>query len=164
MNQVLSVTAQQQLEQAIGNALKKLGATQELTLCHYIPGESGGYIHHFTMRKMKRESPKMLLDLINQYILEPKSPKTVPPKARAARGSRKRKDSVQLNRNAVEKLLYLARNAGDREAIALLLPERSLGACKRELTRSIRENRVDHTLWTSYSEMIHALENAKTDA
>lgn len=147
------------LKKNIDAALKKLGENKELALCHYIPAlEGSGYIHHFTLRKLMREEPARLSQMIKEHILTPQSPRTVPPKARAPRGSRKRKDALSLNHNAVERLLYLARNAGDSEAIALLQPQRSLANCKRELIQAIRRNRIDQSLWNCYVETIRAIE------
>lgn len=154
------------LKTTITDALKKLGEDKELSLCHYIPAlEGSGYIHHFTLRKLKREEPSRLTAMINEHIITPQNPRTVPPKARAPRGSRKRKDALSLNHNAVERLLYLARNAGDNEAIALLQPQRSLANCKRELVQAIRRNRIDQSLWNCYVETIRAIEgmNAAID-
>ena len=88
-----------QLDQLIHAAMKKVGAKKENDICHYLPGATGGYIHHFTMRKMKGEDPKQLAEMINKYIIHPNNPQQVPPKSRAARGSRKRRDSfASLNK------------------------------------------------------------------
>lgn len=147
------------LNKLIEQALQKLGETKELILCHYIPApEGGGYMHHFTFRKLKREDPKALMTMIQERVMKPQAPRTVPPKPRAPRGSKKKKDALSLTHNAVERLLYLARNAGDSEAIALLQPQRSLASCKRDLIQAIRRNRVDQSLWNCYVETIKAIE------
>jgi hypothetical protein len=156
-------TQESSLTQTLQKAFSKLGTTKESTLCHYIPSDTGGYIHHFTFRKMKNENTKELADLIENYILKPITPVTVTPKQRAARGSRKRKDLIQLNRQAIERLLFLARTAGDKEAISLLMPRKSLATCKRELINSIRQDRVDVELWSAYTETNRAHEFAMTD-
>lgn len=62
------------LEQLINTAMKKVGARKENDLCHYLPGEKGGYIHHFSMRKMKNEAPEELATMISKYIVNPNSP------------------------------------------------------------------------------------------
>ena len=45
-----------EVEDVIGRALKKVGAKKENDLCRYIPMATGGYMHHFTLKKMKRSS------------------------------------------------------------------------------------------------------------
>ena len=53
-----------QLESLINAAVKKVGGQKENDICHYIPVSTGGYIHHFTLRKMKSEDPKRLACLL----------------------------------------------------------------------------------------------------
>jgi hypothetical protein len=57
----------EKLEMLIAQAVDKIGGTKENDICHYIPSDEpdGGYIHHFTMRKMKYESPEELINKIN---------------------------------------------------------------------------------------------------
>lgn len=140
----------QEIENYLSKAIKKLGVKDENMICHYLPGPKGGYIHHFTMRKMRQQSPHALVELLKRHILDQTHPRPITPKARAPRGSRKRKDVIQLNPTAIERLLNLARVAGDREAVAMLTPKRSIAACRRELITSIRSGRVDHDLWNAY--------------
>ena len=63
-----------QLESLINQAIKKLGCKKENNLCHYLPAPAGGYIHHFTLRKMKTECPQQLFDIINKYIVQCANP------------------------------------------------------------------------------------------
>ena len=55
-----------ELEDVIAKAVKKVRGTKENDLCKYIPMNSGGYMHHFTLRKMKYKSPKELNSLIEK--------------------------------------------------------------------------------------------------
>ena len=57
-----------QLESLIQAAVKKINGKKENDICRFIPISTGGYIHHFTMRKMKTEDPKQLAEWITQHI------------------------------------------------------------------------------------------------
>ncbi len=142
------------LEQVIAQAIKRVSARKENDLCRYLPVSTGGYMHHFTMRKMKGENPRQLIQLITKYIIDADKPSTVPPKQRAARGSRKRRDQVSFSKQDLERMLNMARTAGDKEMIRKLTPRKDLRATKRELISSIRHGRVEPELWNSYVETI----------
>jgi len=141
-----------ELEGVIENAVKKVGGTKENDLCKYIPASSGGYMHHFTLRKMKNKKPQELSDLIGKFIISPPKPQVVKPKQRAARGSRKRRDQITFTKNQLERLLNIARLAGDKEMISVLSPKKSLITIKRELIQAVRQGSVDQELWNSYAE------------
>jgi len=145
-----------ELEGVITKAIKKVKGRKENDLCKYIPMSSGGYMHHFTLRKMKYKSPKELGSLIEKFILNPDRPLVVPPKPRAARGSRKKRDNMNFTKLQLERLLNMARLSGDKEMISILSPKKSLAHCKRELIQSIRHGIVDHELWNGYVEAVNA--------
>jgi hypothetical protein len=145
------------LESLIDTAVKKIGGKKENDICRYLPVDTGGYIHHFTMRKMKHEDPKALTDMIKKFIINSNRPQTVPPKSRAARGSRKRRDQYLFTKEDIERMLHMARLAGDKEMIRKLTPRKDLRQLKRELIASIRHNKVEHELWNSYTESVTAL-------
>ena len=147
----------EELEQIISKAIKKIGGTKENDLCKYIPMEQG-YMHHFTLKKMKHKEPSELCSLIERFIMRADKLKVVPPKQRAARGSRKRRDQMTFSRTQLERMLNMARLAGDKEMIALLSPKESLASVKRKLIQSVRQNAIDHELWNSYVEIITAQE------
>lgn len=141
------------LQELIDRAVHKIKGSKENDICRYIPASVGGYIHHFTMRKMKTENPQELAETIQRYILSPHHPEKVQPKPRAARGSRKRRDQFCLSRNDLERLLQMARATGDKEMVRKLTPPRKdLRSIKKELLASIRRNRVDQDLWNSFVE------------
>lgn len=144
------------LETLIDSAIKKIGGKKENDLCRYIPISSGGYIHHFTMRKMKHENPKLLSDMIKKHIMHSDKPHTVPPKQRAARGSRKRRDQLLFSKEDIDKLLQMARLTGDKEMVRKLTPRKEFRQVKRELIASIRHNRIENELWNIYVEAITA--------
>lgn len=143
-----------ELESLIDSAVKKIGGNKENDICRYLPIGSGGYIHHFTMRKMKHEDPKHLADMIKKHIISQDRPQTVPPKQRAARGSRKRRDQFLFTKDDIDRMLNMARLAGDKEMIRKLTPRKDLRQIKRELIASVRHNQVDHELWNCYVEAV----------
>lgn len=145
-----------EVEEIIAKAIKKVGGRKENDLCKFIPASSGGYMHHFTLRKLKHRKPEELSTLIEKFIISPSKPMVIPPKQRAARGSRKRRDQVTFTKFQLERLLNIARLAGDKEMISILSPKKSLATCKRELIQSIRQNIVDQELWTAYCEGVQA--------
>lgn len=148
------------LEDVIAKAIKKVGASKENELCKYIPMPIGdGYMHHFTLKKMKYKKPCELASLIEQFIIKIDKPAVIAPKQRAPRGSRKRKDQITFSRLQLERMLNIARLAGDKEIISILSPKKSLATYKRELIQSIRQNKIEHELWNGYLESIAALNN-----
>jgi hypothetical protein len=148
------------LDQLIAQAVKKIGAKKENDICRYLPVATGGYIHHFTMRKMKTEAPEQLQQLINKYIINSEKPHNVPPKPRAARGSRKRRDQLLFSKVDIERMLSMARQAGDKEMVRKLTPRKDLRSIKRELLASVRQGRVDQDLWHCYVEATNAHQQA----
>jgi len=145
-----------ELEDIISKAIKKVGGTKENDLCKYLPMDSGGYMHHFTLRKMKHREPQQLGTLIEKFIMKADRPSSVAPKRRAPRGSRKRRDNLSFSRMQLERMLQIARLAGDKEVISMLSPKKSLPLVKRELISSIRHGRVEQELWNSYVDCMNA--------
>lgn len=145
-----------EIEEVINRAIKKVAGKKENDLCRYLPMSSGGYMHHFTLRKMKSKQPSELGSLIEKFIINSDKPSSVAPKQRAARGSRKRRDQYTFTRTQLERMLNIARLAGDKEMISVLSPKKSLATCKRELIVSIRHGKVEQELWNAYVEAINA--------
>jgi hypothetical protein len=144
------------IEDVISKAIRKIGAKKENELCKYLPMKTGGYMHHFTLRKMKAKQPQDLSQMIERFVLNADKLVIVAPKQRAARGSRKRRDHMNFTRNQLERMLNIARLAGDKEIISILSPRKSLATCKRELIQSVRHNKVDQDLWNGYVEAVNA--------
>lgn len=149
-----------ELEDIISKAIKKVGGNKENDLCKYLPMESGGYMHHFTLRKMKHREPSQLGTLIEKFIMKTDRPSSVAPKRRAPRGSRKRRDNLSFSRLQLDRMLQIARLAGDKEVISMLSPKKSLPLVKRELISSIRHGRVEQELWNSYVDCMNAENNS----
>ncbi len=142
------------LEGAILEAVKKVGVKKENDLCRFLPGPSGGYIHHFTLRKMKTESPAELMEMIKKSILNVNKPKKLPHKPRAPRGSRKRLELLNFSRTDMDRLMQMVRKSGDKDMIRKLMPKRDLKSVKRELISSIRHGRIEPELWNAYAEQV----------
>lgn len=143
------------LEEMLSKAIKKVGVRKENDLCKYIPMTSGGYMHHFTLRKMKKKNPSELSSMIKQFIINVSRPMAVAPKPRAARGSRKRRDQLTFTKWQLERMLNIARLAGDKEIISILSPKKSLASFKRELIQAVRQNKVEQELWNGYVESVN---------
>ena len=146
----------QELEDTIRQAVQKIKGKKENDICRYLPIPTGGYMHHFTMRKMKTEEPKVLSSLINKYINSVDKPISVMPKQRAARGSRKRREGISFSRFELEKLLNMAKSLGDQDMVSKLSPKKSLAAYKRDLIAAVKNNEVDEKLWRNYVEGVAA--------
>jgi hypothetical protein len=144
-----------EIETIIAKAIKKINGRKENDLCRYIPVSTGGYMHHFTLRKLKNRNPAELGTLIEKFIIQSDRPSTVIPKQRAARGSRKRRDQLTFTRNQLERMLNIARLAGDKEMVSVLAPKKSLATCKRDLIASIRHGKIESELWNAYVESVN---------
>jgi hypothetical protein len=151
-HQSSTVKSHHDLDAVIEKALEKIGGRKENDLCKFLPSDSGGYVHHFTLRKMKIQQPHELSELIKKYIVHTDTPGKVNPKQRAARGSRKKRDVLTLTRGDVERLLDISRQVGDKEMVAKLSPKRSLSTLRRDLMKSIRAGQVNFDLWNAYVE------------
>lgn len=143
-----------EVEDVIAQAIKKVNGKKANDLCKYIPAPTGGYMHHFTLKKMKSKQPAELGTLIEKFIINAENLSSVTPKQRAARGSRKKRDQFTFSRLQFEKIIQHARTTGNKEIISILSPKKSLATCKRELISSIRQGRVETELWNSYAEAV----------
>lgn len=145
----------EELKALLSNALKKIGSKEENRLCRYLPGDKGGYMHHFTLKKLKKESPNELVSMLNEYVLENNNPKELPPKPRASRGTRRRRDHISFTKSELDRMLTHAKAAGDKDIIRKLIPMKDLRTIKKDLIASIRHNSVEEDLWQSYVELVH---------
>lgn len=152
-----------EVEEIISKAIKKVGGRKENDLCKYLPMDSGGYMHHFTLRKMKHKQPLELSTLIEKFIIRSDRPSVVSPKQRAPRGSRKRPHQISLSRGLLDRVLQMARMTGDKEIVSMLSPKKSLAAVKRELIATIRHERVEQELWNSYVDCVNSQHSSMKD-
>jgi hypothetical protein len=120
-------------------------------------------MHHFTLRKMKIKQPQDLAAIIEKFIINADRSAVIAPKQRAPRGSRKRRDHMNFTRMQLERMLSIARLAGDKEIITILSPKKSLATCKRELIQAVRHNRTEPELWSNYIESVQAYQMVLND-
>ena len=146
-----------EIEDVISRALKKIDASHEKQLIRFLPMPGGGYMHHFTLKKMKGKQPSELKAMIEKFVIDTDKPRAVAPKQRAPRGSRKKLGKLDFTRDQLERMLELAKKAGDKEMISILTPKRPLALCKRELISSIRKNSVERSLWDAYVNAVNGL-------
>lgn len=158
-----NVKTSKDIEDLIQRAIKKIGGRKENELCKYLPVKSGGYMHHFTFKKMKIKQPQELASFVEKFVVNVDKPVIVAPKQRAARGSRKRREHMNFTRIQLERMLNIARLAGDKEIITILSPRKSLATCKRDLIQSVRNNKVEPELWNSYAESVQ-VQNLSNEA
>ncbi len=104
-------------------------------------------MHHFTYRKLKSQEPEKFIQLLNKHIVDATKLQSIPPKQRAARGSRKRPNQLNFTKNDIDRILQMARAQGEKDLIRKL-SRKDLKALKRELIQNIKNNRVDQELWT----------------
>lgn len=136
-------TTSQEIETMISEAIKKINGKNENALCRYLPMKEG-YMHHFTLRKMKHHDPEQLAKMIKSFIIDANELSLVPPKQRAARGSRKKhKDQIVLTKADIDRILQMARSLGDKDVVRKLTPKKDFRAIKRDLISAIRQNRVE---------------------
>lgn len=145
-------------EELIKKALQKVSGNKEKDICKYLPAETEGYMHHFTLRKIKKTNPTELHALIQEFILAPPSPRAIDPKPRARRNK-----SLSLNQSDLKLILKLAQKTGDKHLLSKLGAKLSLPRIKRELIKSIKEDRIEEELWYSYVQAVEssASENAE---
>jgi len=141
------------IEEILARAIKKIGGKKDVDVCRYIPAPSGdGYLHHFTLRKMKSKNPDELESLLKKFIFDSQSPKSVPPRPRAARGSRKNRDHISFTRYQLDRILQVVKNhCDDPEVLNILLPKPSPATVKKDFLRSIRNEEVIPELWEQYT-------------
>ncbi|WP_194844220.1 hypothetical protein [Candidatus Clavichlamydia salmonicola] len=159
-----TLKTKENLESLINKAIQKVKGDKENDLCRYLPGPSGGYIHHFTLKKLKHASPEQLNSMLKKFILETDSPKTLAPKPRAPRGSKKRRDFISFTKGDIERVIELARMVGDKDLVARFSPKKPLPSLKRELIRSIRNNQINNELWNTYTEAVNTVSSVSIES
>lgn len=149
---------QQNLNDAIEKSLKKIEANQEKEICRFIPGPRGGYIHHFTFKKLKEKDPLKCLSMLEEFILGPLKPRELDPTPRAPRGLNRNNNQIKLPNEMVSRIIQIARETGDDSLLSKLLAARPLNQIKRDLIRAIRANKANQELWEAYKEAVVTVE------
>ncbi|MEZ5315382.1 MAG: hypothetical protein R3E91_04140 [Chlamydiales bacterium] len=147
---------QQNLKITIEKALNKIQGKREKEICRYLPGPRGGYIHHFTFKKMKEKEPAKCISLLEEFILHPHQPFELAPTPRAPRGLNRANNQIKLPNEMINRIIQIARENGDDSLLAKILAARPLNQVKRELIRAVRDNIADQELWEAYKEAVQA--------
>lgn len=152
MSQGVHVDPVAQLDAVIEQAKKKIQGSKESDICRYLPSQDEeGYMHHFSLQKMKKNEPNQLIMLIKKHILEG-SPKTIPSKQRAPRGSRKGTSTPTFTKEELARLAKYAEAASDAELSSKILGQKvSFTKCKQDLMASIRANTLQPSCWEAYA-------------
>jgi len=151
---VIAEIAISETEDLIIKALKKIRGLKEKDICKYLPSETEGYMHHFTMRKIKKNKPEELRALIQEFILLPPSPRLIDPKPRTRRNK-----MLSLNQVELKLILNLAKKSGEDYLLSKLGAKLSLPTVKKELINSIKENRVEQELWCAFVQALETQPN-----
>ena len=149
------------LNEVISQALKKLNTSEEKDLCRYLPGEKGGYIHHFSYKKMKHCLPEKLIALLQQYVTNPSNPQPLEPRKRE-RKKRGALSGLNLSEMQLKRLVLLAESSGDEDLAELLKPKLSLSDCQKALIDMVRNQTVDVSLWKDYVQAINYQQQAES--
>lgn len=147
-----------QTEGLIQQALTKIGSTKEKDICKFLPAEKEGYMHHFTLKKIKKTNPQELFSLIQEFILNPPEPRAIDPKPRARRNK-----SLSLNQSDLKLILKLAQKTGDKQLLTKLGAKLSLPRIKKELIKSIKDNHIEEELWYSYIQAVQPSTSGMTE-
>lgn len=143
-----------EMDKLITQALEKVKGSKEKEICKYLPAATGGYMHHFTMKKLKQANPEELRSLLQTFILNAATPREVEAKPRVRRNK-----NLLLNQSDLKLILKLARESGDRQLLTKLGAKLSLPQLKNELIQSIKKNLVEEELWGSYVQAIQTSYN-----
>ena len=144
------------LERMVAEAMTKAGIEKEIELREYFPGaDNVSHMHHFTFEKVKKDVD-LFIELLERYILSKDSPKKLPPKKRATKGSKI--NVPQITAEEAKRVFKLGK--GNKELMDLLrklIPVGvSLDKYARDLIASIKRHEVDWDAWKKYVEAVEA--------
>jgi hypothetical protein len=115
-----NMTENSALENLIQKAIVKINGENEKSLCHFIPVKSGGYMHHFTLKKMKQKSPEILYDLIQTHIIQTASPKEIEAKPPNQIPTYRKNRLFIITEIEMDRIVTLARQTQDIELLEIL--------------------------------------------
>lgn len=109
-----------QLEDLIQKALSKIKGKNERDLCRFLPCFRG-YMHQFTFRKMMKEDPQQLCDLIKRYIMETEKPQEIQlkPIEQPCETNKKMKQ-FNISEKEMNRIHHIAKQAQDLDLIEKL--------------------------------------------
>ncbi len=142
------------LEKSIKKALARTNSKNELDLRKYIPSQAddkSGYLHHFSLNKMKKTNPEQLNKLIEEFILTPPSPKPI------AGGKRNQKSRFPRSESSMLiKLINIALKSGDQDAVRYLIEKCSIKEIRHAFIRTLMERKIDEQLWEAYKASVRS--------
>lgn len=116
------------LENLIQEAISKVNGKNETNICRFIPSRlsSGGYMHHFTLKKMKREHPEELYDLIQAYIIQIDQPQEISAKPPERPCTYIKKQLFTVTEAEMDRIIDLATRAQDLELLEIMRMKEAL--------------------------------------
>ena len=117
---MVSMTENSALENLIQKAITKINGENEKSLCRFIPMQSGGYMHHFTLKKMKQKNPEILSDLIQTHIIQIASPKEIEAKPQNQLPPYRKNRLFTITEIEMDRIVSLARQTQDVELLEIL--------------------------------------------
>lgn len=145
----MTTGTENRLVEILSSALMRIDSKKESDLCRYLPGVEG-HLHHFTYKKLKEQDPEKWIALIEEFVVNAIELKKLPPNNRAPRGSNKANPHFKLPSDMMAKVIQIAREANDFELLKKLIGSRPLAQIKKDLIRSIHDNKADENLWEAY--------------
>ncbi|MCK5787649.1 MAG: hypothetical protein KAH32_01455 [Chlamydiia bacterium] len=147
------------LTEKIQAALDKTGADKSLMLCKYIPNSSNtGHMHHFSLEKVIRKTPEEAIELISKYILQPKAPCILYPKARFPKTKKhSKKSNTQASDSLVQSLLIKAIESKNDDLLSEILNHKDnyIQELKNKIIYCMRnEEKINLSYTKMYNELI----------
>lgn len=118
--EIANISEKPSLEYLIQKAILKVNGKNEAGLCRFIPFKSGGYIHYFTLRKMKQQNPEKLYDLIQTHIIQPINPQEVAVKSLELSPTYREKRLFTITETEMDRIIALAKQALDFEFLKIM--------------------------------------------
>lgn len=118
--EIANISEKPSLEYLIQKAILKVNGKNEASLCRFIPFKSGGYIHYFTLRKMKQQNPEKLYDLIQTHIIQPVNPQEIAVKSLELSPTYREKRLFTITETEMDRIITLAKQALDFELLKIL--------------------------------------------
>ena len=136
------------LSEVIKRAMDKLNLTSEAHLTHYLPGDDGNRMHHFTVKRLKKENPKRLCALLEKFILAPPTPQLLPSIPRQGK-----QIAVNFNRLQLNRLIDVVTASGDEELTNLLRPYQSFADVQKQMKQMTTRGEFDPILCEVYRKL-----------
>ncbi|MBS0628736.1 MAG: hypothetical protein JSS30_00755 [Verrucomicrobia bacterium] len=152
------MSALEELEDLITEAMKRVSVRKETDLCQYI-GDSNGRLHHFAFGKLKKKNPEELSKMVRTHILDKDTPVKLAPKPRARYKSKQGVD-IKLTKTQLSQLLNVLKLSssniqGADELISALAPHQTVKQVQKLMIDMVRERKIDAALWETYVKLVN---------